>query len=153
MTADTPPLAGEGLDLEALEKRLPMRLPEGIDGRDMCGETVMGMRVAGWREESRYGPEYGYTTSYHWSTPGAGAVNVERLFTEADVRKMREPLCEEIKRLRATHSPASGGGEVEKLRAALSAVLDTSGARGSYHALKYGDAVEAAEALLSEHAS
>lgn len=33
-----------------------------------------------------------------------------------------------------------------ELLAALEAVLDSSGARGTYHALRYADAVEAAEA-------
>jgi len=33
---------------------------------------------------------------------------------------------------------------------ALIAVLDTSGARGTYHALKYAEAVERAEALLAK---
>lgn len=37
----------------------------------------------------------------------------------------------------------------ERLRAALEAVLNTSGARGEYHALKYADAVEQAERILA----
>ncbi|MBF5091257.1 hypothetical protein F1640_14790 [Novosphingobium sp. NBM11] len=32
---------------------------------------------------------------------------------------------------------------------ALNAVLDTCGARGTYHAFKYGDAIERAESLLA----
>ncbi len=68
------------------------------DGRDMCGETVMGMRVAAYREPIRCPADVDpaafeeffrrgkpNTYSEHWSTPGKGAV-VERLFLEADVR-------------------------------------------------------------------
>lgn len=72
-----------------------MALP---DGRDMCGETVMGMRVAAYRQPIRCPPDVDPATfeeffrrgkpntySEHWSTPGAG-LPTERLFLEADVR-------------------------------------------------------------------
>ena len=36
------------------------------------------------------------------------------------------------------------------LLAALEAVLDSSGARGEYHSLKYSDAVESAEAAIAK---
>ena len=87
---DNPPKAG-----------IPWSLPLDQDGRDMSGENLMGMRVAAWREESRFGSEYGHTCSYHWSTPGAGAKNVERLFTETDVRAKFEELLDRADGLEA----------------------------------------------------
>ena len=39
--------------------------------------------------------------------------------------------------------------QAQALADALNAVLDHSGARGTYRALKYADAVDAAEALLA----
>ena len=45
------------------------------------------------------------------------------------------------------HYVAPTSAEIAK---ALSDVLDTSGARGSYHAMKYMDAVAAAEAILAK---
>lgn len=72
------------------------------DGRDMAGETVMGMRVAAYREPVRCPPDCdptefaeifpkgaGHRYSEHWSTPGA---NAERLFVEADVRTLTDRL-------------------------------------------------------------
>lgn len=55
------------------------------EGRDITGETVLGMRVAAYREpvEVEGVGNVGHRYSEHWSTPGQGA---ERLFSEADVR-------------------------------------------------------------------
>jgi hypothetical protein len=63
------------------------------DGRDLSGETYLGLRVAAWREESRHGEKYGHVYSEHWSTPGAGAKNVERLFTESQVAVLTAQLA------------------------------------------------------------
>lgn len=50
-------------------------------------------------------------------------------------------------------APNLDAGVVGDLVEALTAVLDHSGARGTYHALKYADAVEKAEAALAKYAT
>jgi hypothetical protein len=71
------------------------------DGRDISGETVMGMRVAAYREtHPEHGDKYGHSYSEHWSTPTKSpAVKVERLFTEEQVRA-RIARTDEVVRLR-----------------------------------------------------
>lgn len=69
--------------------------------RFMEGETLCGLRVAAWREtHPEFGDKFGHTYSEHWSTPSQSPkVTVERLFTEADVRKLiaqREALAEAL---------------------------------------------------------
>lgn len=63
--------------------------------RTMSGETVLGHRVAAWRYHGHFdNPAHGYRYCEHWSTPGNGAVNVERLFTETQVRTILTALSE-----------------------------------------------------------
>lgn len=57
----------------------------GGEGRDLSGETVLGMRVAGYRWERDVLDTKAWAYASHWSTPGENQ-QVERLFTEADVR-------------------------------------------------------------------
>lgn len=62
------------------------------EGRDLTGETVMGMRVAAymWEEPSGFDPPSSTTVerfATHWSTPGKRD-NAERLFRESDVRRL-----------------------------------------------------------------
>lgn len=47
------------------------------------------------------------------------------------------------------HRQSSNAASVGSFRDHLNAVLDTSGARGTYHALRYTEAVEAAERALA----
>jgi len=57
--------------------------------RDISGETVLGYRVAAYREtHPEHGDKYGHRYSEHWSTPNSRnpAVRVERLFTERQLR-------------------------------------------------------------------
>lgn len=73
----------------------------GGEGRDMSGETVMGMRVAAYRHPAScptdldksewlvfFNGSPPNTYCEHWSTPGEHRTDVERLFTEADVRRI-----------------------------------------------------------------
>jgi len=60
---------------------------EGGEGRDVSGETVMGMRVAGYRWKTPVLDTFSWSYASHWSTPGEH-VEAERLFTEADVRRI-----------------------------------------------------------------
>jgi hypothetical protein len=58
--------------------------------RDLAGETVLGFRVAAYREtHPEHGSKYGHHYSEHWSTPNTRnpAVKVERLFTEDQLRE------------------------------------------------------------------
>lgn len=108
--------------------------------RDMEGETVLGMRVAAWREPVRCPPDvdpaafeemfrHGKPNTYaeHWSTLREGA---ERLFTEADVHAALSRLREERDRYRLALARAAtsmeehrdglwGPASVQELRAAI----------------------------------
>ena len=65
-----------------------------------------------------------------------------------EARSIANDAGELLKRQEAARLAAEA--RLAQMRAALTGVLDTSGARGEYHALKYADAVEAAEALLTD---
>ncbi len=89
---------------------------EAIDGRDMSGETVLGMRVAAYREtHPEHGDKYGHRYSEHWSTPNwkHPDVKVERLFTEADVRAAL-----------ATPQPPADPGVLEEARFLLDRISE-----------------------------
>lgn len=59
----------------------------GPDGRDLSGETYLGFRVAAWRYRGHADEDFWpHRYAEHWSTPGAGAREVERLFTEDQLR-------------------------------------------------------------------
>lgn len=98
---------------------------ETVDGRDMSGETVLGMRVAAYREPVKRPPNIradnwvafapkgvGNRYSEHWSTPGEDA---ERLFTEASVRQALAAKEAEITRLRSL---------VEEAKRVVAAIYD-----------------------------
>ena len=61
---------------------------DGLVERDIAGETVLGFRVAAWREtHPEHGNKFGYKYSEHWSTPTKHPnVQIERLFTEDQLR-------------------------------------------------------------------
>ena len=63
--------------------------------RTLSGETVNGIKVAAYMEDRV--TEFGVfpSCSFHWSTPGVGAVNVQRLFAEADVIPLLTTLAAE----------------------------------------------------------
>lgn len=88
----------ETLAAEAAERlaalTVPARPEAGEVERDMCGETVLGMRVAAYREtHPEHGDKYGHSYSEHWSTPSKHPnVKVERLFTEQQVRDLLASL-------------------------------------------------------------
>jgi hypothetical protein len=91
--ADSVPTEGPGAAVVGLQ-----------DGRDMSGETVMGMRVAGWRWKTEIplevrGSAWAYSYASHYST---GPEDAERLFTESDVRA-----------LLASQAPSGEGGSEE----------------------------------------
>ena len=71
------------------EVAAPKPVSPPADGRDVSGETAFGLRVAAWRyrqgDETEKLPHH---YAEHWSTPGAGARGVERLFTEDQVRTL-----------------------------------------------------------------
>ena len=80
----------------------------GGEVRDVSGETVMGMRVAAYRHPASCPPDLDKsewlaffngsppnTYCEHWSTPGEHRTDVERLFTEADVRRILAALSPE----------------------------------------------------------
>jgi len=70
-----------------------------MDSRDVAGETVLGMRVAAYREtHPEHGAKYGHCYSEHWSTPNHKHpdVKVERLFTESAVRALLQSQQAEI---------------------------------------------------------
>ena len=64
------------------------RIALEADGRDPSGETVMGMRVAGYRWKTPVLSTWNWSFAAHWSTPGQHQADVERLFTEDDVRAL-----------------------------------------------------------------
>jgi hypothetical protein len=78
--------------------------------RDMAGETVLGFRVAAYREtHPEHGDKFGHSYSEHWSTPNTRdpRVKVERLFTEDQLR--------EALRLSAPPAPADVAALLEDL--------------------------------------
>jgi hypothetical protein len=82
--------------------------PDEICERDASGETVLGMRVAAYREtHPEHGSKFGHIYSEHWSTPNYlhPNVKVERLFTEKQVRDLIQQQQATIERLSAALEP------------------------------------------------
>lgn len=97
--APTVPMKDDGSSLHDTQPGASLTVL--ADGRDMSGETVMGMRVAAYRHPVDCPPDCDpdewlrffrgsppNTYAEHWSTPGAHRTDVERLFAESDVRAM-----------------------------------------------------------------
>ncbi len=62
-----------------------------------------------------------------------------------------DDICAKMAEVVAPLPGAHHQSAIAELCEGLAAVLDTSGARGTYHSLRYSEAVERAEALLSKH--
>ena len=88
--ADAEALRDEVLDaLTSVPRQIdtPGAAPSGLT-RDLCGESLHGMRVAGWRWEfpippELQGSEHAYSFASHWSTGPQDSQ--ERLYAESDV--------------------------------------------------------------------
>jgi len=97
----------EVVSLARAPSRHADQVPDMVEW-DVSGETVLGMRVAAYREtHPEHGNKFGHIYSEHWSTPNYRHPNVkvERLFTEKQVRDLIQQQLAEIERLSAALEP------------------------------------------------
>lgn len=86
-------------------------MTERVIKRTLNGETVDGLPVMAYVEDKDTGLGPIPVTSYHWSTPGAGAKNVRRLFTEDAVFKVIDDLRAKARALLTDYKKLADSGD------------------------------------------
>lgn len=124
-----------------------MDLPDG--GSVTLAEQVRRMRIALEEAEARAPVSGGEGEAVVWFwVKGSYPLCGREVFAKSKAGLGEWPDDDKVE-IVPLYTHPSDPDATERMRAALEGVLNTSGARGAYHALKYEQAVKDAEAVLA----